>query len=238
MPVGLDHERNTRSLDRDLDLVEPDLVEIRHFDLSGFHHGLGGDLAAVLLIEPFVEGATVDPDPDGNATVLGLARNQAEVIGLFDIPRVQPETMDTSIERRQGHSVAVVDVGHDGHRGARHDMGQPGRGISVVTRTADDVGPGTREGVDLLEGPLNVSRLGRGHRLNRDRRLSADGNRVRRMSQHYLARVPSPGDGSRAVVQDETSGLAISRYKLDMKRKASPTTTTYVSGRSLATSVK
>ena len=146
LPVGLDHERHAGGLDRDLDLVEPDLVEVGQLLLGRLDHGLGGDLAAVLLVQPLVERAAVDADADRHAPVLGLAGDELDVLGPLDVAGVEPQAVHAGLEGGERHPVVVVDVGHDRHRRAGHDVGQPGGGIGVVAGAAHDVGPGAVRG--------------------------------------------------------------------------------------------
>ena len=75
-PVGLDHERHRRRLDRDLHVVEADLVEVGQLHAGRLHQGLGRG-PAVALVELGVQRPGVDPDADGHAAVLGLARPPA-----------------------------------------------------------------------------------------------------------------------------------------------------------------
>ena len=72
LAVRLDHERHARRLHRDLHVVEADLVEVGELDLRRLDHRLGGDPAAVLLVERRVERAAVDADADRHAPVLAL----------------------------------------------------------------------------------------------------------------------------------------------------------------------
>ena len=44
----------------------------------------------------------------------------------------------------------------------------------IITGAAHNVGAGGGEGVDLLEGALDVGRLGRGHRLDADGGIPTD----------------------------------------------------------------
>ena len=60
-----------------------------------------------------------------------------------------------------------------GHRRARDDLGQSLGGGLFVAGAAHDVRAVRGERVDLLERPFDVGRLGRGHRLHRDRCVAA-----------------------------------------------------------------
>jgi len=141
--------------------------------LGRLDHGLGGQ-AVVLLVEVRVQGPAVDPDADGHAPVLALHGHGLDVFGTPDVARVEAKAVDPGLEGGQGHLVLVVDVGHDRHRRAGHDLGQALRRFLLVAGAADDVGPGAVEGVDLLERPLDVGRLGDRHRLHAHRGVAAD----------------------------------------------------------------
>jgi hypothetical protein len=73
-PVGLDHERDVAGLDRDLDVVEADLVEVGELLLRRLDHGLRGHLAAVLGVQLGVEAAAVHPDRMGTLRAFASAR--------------------------------------------------------------------------------------------------------------------------------------------------------------------
>ena len=70
-PVGLDHERHRRRLDRDLHVVEADLGEVGELHPGRLDQGLGRGPAEA-LVELGMERSGVDPDADGHAPVLGL----------------------------------------------------------------------------------------------------------------------------------------------------------------------
>ena len=59
---------------------------------------------------------------------------------------------------------------------AAHDRGERPRGVRVGHREPHDVGAGLGERAHLGEGPRDVGRLGRRHRLHRDWRPAADGD--------------------------------------------------------------
>jgi len=68
--------------------------------------------------------------------------DQADVVGLLDVARVDAQAVNAGLERGERHPVVVVHVGHDGHGRARNDMRQAGRGVGVVARSADTCGHG------------------------------------------------------------------------------------------------
>ncbi len=173
LAVRLDHQRHARRLDRDLDHVEADLVEVGDLLLGRLDHRLGRG-AAVLLVERRIERPGVDPDTDGDATVTSLGGDGLDVFGPADVARVQPQALHARFHRRHGHLVLVVDVGDDRHRRTRHDLRQPFGGFGLVAGAAHDVGTGGGQRVDLLQRALDIGGLGDRHRLHRDRRVATD----------------------------------------------------------------
>src|SRR3546814_15296015 len=123
-PVGLDHQRHRRRLDRDLHVVEADLAEVGQLHLGRLDHRLGGDLTAVLLVELRVEAAAVDADPDRYAAVLALLGHELDVLGLAAVARVEAQAVDTGLARGQGHAVLVVGFGADLARRPIHALAE------------------------------------------------------------------------------------------------------------------
>ena len=78
----------------------------------------------------------------GTPSVPALRGHRLDVLGLADVARIQPQALDSGIQRGQRHAVLVVDVGHDRHGRAGNDLGQPLRGLDLVAGTAHDVGTG------------------------------------------------------------------------------------------------
>ena len=113
--VGVDHRGHVRRLHRDLDVVEAHLGEVVELALRRRDQRLGRG-AAVLLGDVGIERAGVDPDADGQAAVLRLARHHLDLLGLADVARVEPESGDARLHRRQRELVLEVDVGDERHR--------------------------------------------------------------------------------------------------------------------------
>src|SRR3546814_20232501 len=116
-------------------------------------HGLGCDLAAVLVVEGGIEAAAVHADADRHAPVLGLHRHGLDVPGLADVPGVEAQAVDAGLQRLEGTAVLVVDVGADRHRRTRDDAGQAPGGLARVARDPDAVAaetgpPSRRERVE------------------------------------------------------------------------------------------
>ena len=176
LAIGLHHQRHTRGLHRDLHQIEVDLSEIGQLALGRLDHGLGRR-PTVALVEIGIEGSGVHPDTDRHRTIAALRRHRLDVLGFADIARIETQTLHTGLERRQRHAVLVMDVGHDRHRGTRHDLRETLSGLRLIAGAANDVATRRREGVDLLEGALDVGGLGDRHRLNAHRRPTTDRHR-------------------------------------------------------------
>ena len=175
--IGGDHQGNRRRLHRDLDILEAHLLEVAKLELGGLDQRLrrgapvlGGDIG--------VERTSIDADADWHASVLGLGGDRPDLVRLAQVAGVQSQTLNPCLERGIGHLLVEVNVGDDRHRRARHDVGQALCGSLLVAGAAHDVGPRRRKLVDLLEGPFDVSGLGRRHGLDRHRRIAADLDRA------------------------------------------------------------
>ena len=84
--------------------------------------------------------------------------------------------MDTGLEGGKGHTVLVVDISNDGHRGAGYDPGQSFCGLDLVAGATDNIGTRHSQLVDLLEGSVDIGRPRDRHRLDTDRRIPANGH--------------------------------------------------------------
>ena len=115
LAVGLDHHGDVRRLDRDLDEVVADLLEVADLLLGRLDHRRGRR-SAEALVELGVERAGVDADAARDAAITRLGRDELDVLGLADVAGVQPQLMHPRIERRQGELVLEVDVGDDRQR--------------------------------------------------------------------------------------------------------------------------
>ena len=193
LAVRLDHQRHARRLDRDLDLVEADLVEVGDLLLRRLDHRLRRR-AAVLLVERRIERAGVHADADRQAAVACLGGDGLDVLGAADVAGIEPQAVHAGLHRRHRHLVLVMDVGDDRHRRARHDLGEPFGRLDLVARAPHDVGTGGGQRVDLLERALDVGRLGDRHRLDGDRRIAADLHVADRDLLRHLPRDERTGD--------------------------------------------
>ena len=171
--VRLDHQRHVRRLHRDLDVGEAGVLEVGDLLLGAGDERLrrgpteGGS-------DVLVEAPRVHADPDGDAGVGGGPGHVLDVLLLADVPRVQPHRLHAGVDGGEREPVLEMDVGHDGHGRPGQDLGEGGGGVFVVAGDAHDVAARAGQRVHLLEGALDVGRLGRGHGLHRHRCSPAD----------------------------------------------------------------
>ena len=182
-PVGVDHQRHVRRLDRDLDVVEADLLEVGELAHRRLHECFGSG-ATVALVQLGIERSGVDADANGHAAVARLGGDGLDVLGLADVAGVEPQAVHTGLEGGQRQPMLEVDVGHDRHRRPGHDARQPLRRFRLVARAANDVGARAGQRVDLGQRGVDVGRLGDRHRLHADRGAAAHRHR----SDRHLAR--------------------------------------------------
>ena len=76
----------------------------------------------------------------GQAAVLGLGRDELDVLGLADVAGVEAQRLHARFHRGERELVLEVDVGDDRHRRTRHDLREPIGGLLLVARAAHDVG--------------------------------------------------------------------------------------------------
>ena len=132
-----------RGLDRDLHVVEVDLFEVGDLHPRRLDERLGGG-AAEALVEIRVQRSGVHADADRDAAVLGLGRDELDLLRLAQVARVEAQALHAGLERGERHLEVEVDVGDDRHRRAGHDVGQPLGGLLLVAGAAHDVGAGGR----------------------------------------------------------------------------------------------
>ena len=72
--------------------------------------------ATPLLVQRRIQRPAVDADADGHLAIARLGGDGTDVLGLADVARVEPQTVDTGFHRSQRHLVLVVDVGDDRDR--------------------------------------------------------------------------------------------------------------------------
>ena len=112
----------------------------------------------------------------GSPRSLASRGDELDVLGLADVAGVEAQRLHAGFHRAERELVLEVDVGDDRHRRTGHDLREAFGGFLFVARAAHDVATGGRECVDLRERAVDVGGLRGGHRLDRDRRVAADGN--------------------------------------------------------------
>ncbi len=160
---------------RDLDVGEVDVLEIADLGEGRLDEGLR-HRTPVLGFQVPVERTAVHPDTDGNPVILCFAGDRLDVHLVADVAGVEPQSLHTGFQRRQSQLVLEMDVGDDRDRAAGHDLRKPLRRLDLVAGDSDDVGTVGGECVHLLEGAVDVGRLGGRHRLDADRGVSAHGD--------------------------------------------------------------
>ena len=145
-----------------------------------------GVLVHLARQQPLVQRAPVHADAHGLAVLQGGLDHRAEIriplLADVDVARVDAvfrESLRAVREPFQQQVPVVVEVAHD-RRGAtevaqraddpRHRLGR----LVVVDRDADQFGARPRQRQRLVDRRRRVRRVGVGHRLHRDRTLSAD----------------------------------------------------------------
>ncbi len=171
--IGRDHRRHRRRFHRDLHVGKTHLVEVGQFDTRGLNEGLGRR-AAEAFVDLGVQGPGVDANANRYAAIARFAGDEFDLGWFAQVSRIQSKPVHARFERREGHLDVKVNVRDDGHRRARHDLGEAlGRGL-LVAGAANDVGAVGGEGVDLLQRALDVGGLRGRHGLDRDGRVTAD----------------------------------------------------------------
>ena len=143
-------------------------------------HRLGAG-EPVLVDQVFLEAARVDADPHRDPLVAGLADDFFEPLFAADIARVNPDLVDGRPARRrdrvqasQRHPIVVMDVGDQGDLDPVADQLDRFDVFLLGDRHAGDLAACFLEAMDLGQGQLGVKSVGRRHRLNPDRVVSAD----------------------------------------------------------------
>ena len=60
--------------------------------------------------------AVIHADPNRNAAFFRFGDDLAHILGFADVARIEPEPMDTGVERLERQGVLEVDVGNQRHR--------------------------------------------------------------------------------------------------------------------------
>ena len=172
-PVGADHRRHVRGLDRDLEVavVEPleDLDLLERLD----DERLGRVLARELL-EVLRQRAGVGADPHRDPGPLRGLDDLLDLVRPADVAGVDPHGGDAGVDRLERERGVEVDVGDHRDRREPDDQRQRVGVLDLRDGDADDLAAGRGERGDLRRRRLDVVRLRQRHRLDDDRRAAAD----------------------------------------------------------------
>ena len=163
LAICLNHERNIRCLDADLDLIKTHFIEIGNLTQSRFNHRLRGYFASVLVVQFWVKRSTVDTNTNGDAAIAGLRCHSLDVLRATNIPWVKSQTMDASLHRRQGHLVLMMNVSNDWHRRTWDDLRETFCSLNLIACATDDVTTRSSQSVNLLQSAFNISGLSDRH---------------------------------------------------------------------------
>ena len=198
-PVHVDQVAHTRHLGRQDDLVVAHTRLFRQFRRASgrLKHGLDHHVAGIgwfggqgvgihqLGQDGLVQGAPVDADPDRLVVVDGDLHDRREVFVVAfgaDVARIDPIFGEGGGHLRvfgQELVAVVVEVADDGHvhtespHLADH-LGDGGRGRFRIHGDAHELRSGMGQPGDLDRGPVGVSGVRVGHRLDDDRMRGAD----------------------------------------------------------------
>src|SRR5690606_31059760 len=180
--VGGDRQERVGRLHRNLELVEVVVLQDAGVVERALDHRVGTGLA-VLLQQVALQGAGVDADAHRAAVVPGGLDHLAHPVGAADVARIDAQAGGAGLGCLDPAAVVEVNVGHQRDLRLAGDGAEGRSGVLVRTGDPDDVGPRLLQPTDLVDRRRGVGRGGVGHRLDRDRRVAADGD----VSDHDLA---------------------------------------------------
>ncbi len=172
-PVGADHRRHVARLDRDLEVAVVEHLEQPHLLERGLDERLGLILLGKQLEVPG-QGAGVGADPHRDARLLRRLNDLGHLVVAADVPGVDADGGDAGLDRLEREARVEVDVGDHGQRREPHDQRQRLGVLELRHRHAHDLAAGARELGDLRRRRGDVVRLRQRHRLDSDRRTTAD----------------------------------------------------------------
>ena len=172
-PVGPDHRRDMRGLDRDLEVAVVELLE--QLDLLQ----CGGDerFRLILLGEPeqmLRQRPRVGADPHRDPGPLGRDHDLGHAFGAADVPRVDSHRRHAGVDRPEREAGVEVDVRDHRQRREPHDLLQRLGVLDLRHRAAHDLAARRGERGDLRGRRGHVARRCQRHRLDDDRRTAAD----------------------------------------------------------------
>ncbi len=143
-----------------------------YFVQGALHDALCRD-AAVFLQNGFLQGAAVDPHPDGNLPLFRRLHHGLHLVRAADVAGIDADFVRTVLHGGDGHLVVEMDVSHQRDMNLAFDLGQRPGGLPVRHRTADDLAARLLQPVDLRHGGLDVLGPGIRHGLDQDRAAAA-----------------------------------------------------------------
>ena len=173
--IGCRRQKHVRSFHADLELVEIVVLQDADMIQPAFHHRFRARLA-VLFQQVLFQRPGIDPDADRTTVILGCLDHLTHARGIADVARIDPQAGGASLGGFDGALVVEMDVGHDGHGAFGDDRLQRLRRVPVGRGNPDDVGTRNRTALHLFDcgGHIRGQRVG--HRLDRNRRVTAHGH--------------------------------------------------------------
>jgi hypothetical protein len=118
--------------------------------------------------------AGVGADPHRDACPLRRLDDELHLVRAADVAGVDPHRGDTGVDRLERKAGVEVDVRDHRDRAEANDAGERVRVLDLGDRAADDLAAGRDERRDLGRRRLDVVRRRQRHRLDDDRRATAD----------------------------------------------------------------
>ena len=172
-PVGPDHRRDVRRLDRDLEVAEVEPLEDLDL-LERLDDERLGRVCARELLEVLGERAGVGADPHRDPGPLRRPDDLLGLVGAADVARVDADRVHARLDRLQRERRVEVDVRDHRDRREPDDQRERLRVLELRHGDPDDLAAGRGERGDLRGRRLDVVRLRERHRLHDDGRATAD----------------------------------------------------------------
>jgi len=174
-----------------------------------FDQRLGTGLA-IFFEQVLLQASGIDPNADRAAVGLGSGNHFADAVCGPDVAWVDAKAGGAGVGRFERALVVEMDVGDDRHGRRAHDFPQRPGAFGGRARDPDDVGAGVLAATDLIDRRACVFGRRVGHRLDADRRVSANGDGA----DHDLPRLapldisPRPDGHDRAYKRSSPTGKA------------------------------